>query len=81
MPLKQSPRRGLSSPPDCSSTQARPSFLRVFFSFLMFVCLGTWQLVSEVEVLQVDGAQCACEQVEVFLREIHGAIQGALQAG
>lgn len=36
---------------------------------------------SEVEVLQVYGAQCACEQVKVLLGEIHRTIQGALQAG
>ena len=36
---------------------------------------------SEVEVLQVYGAQCACEKVEVLLGEIHRAVQGALQAG
>lgn len=37
-------------------------------------------LLSEVQVLQVYGAQCASEQVEVLLGEIHRAVQRALQA-
>lgn len=37
--------------------------------------------LSEVEVLQVYSAQCACEQVEILFGEIHRAVQGALQAG
>lgn len=45
---------------------------------MLRICRGF--LPSEVEVLQVDGAQRACEQVKVFLGEIHWAVQGALQA-
>lgn len=65
----------LSAPLDCSSTG-----LSTHSCFLWFhVCLEAAS--SEVEVLQVYGAQCACEQVEVLLGEIHRAVQGALQAG
>lgn len=48
-----------------------------FYLTLLSICVE----VSEVEVLQVYGAQCACEQIEVLFWEIHRAVQGALQAG
>jgi len=45
------------------------------------VCVCVCVCSSEVEVLQVDVAQRAREQVKVLLGEIHRAVQGALQAG
>lgn len=55
----------LRKPHDCSSVS--PS-------------LKTAAALSEVEVLQVYSAQCACEQVKILFGEIHRAVQGALQA-
>lgn len=50
----------------------------------LFLCQSLIQnaaALSEVEVLQVYSAQCACEQVKILFGEIHRAVQGALQAG
>lgn len=58
---------------------------RVFSGSLTTVPLSVLHSIaaalSEVEVLQVYSAQCACEQVKILFGEIHRAVQGALQAG